>query len=123
MRVVTIIFSSLHQGVVLSRNPDGSYAWSRGYDGADIKSAPPIDDGRHCILLLDPDVNTKSAFENLPCIDRLGRPVWTAKLPTSPDGFVAVRSTPDGLVANTWSGIEIFLDQYTGLEMNRVFVK
>jgi hypothetical protein len=73
--------------------------------------------------LLDPDANAQSAFENLLWIDRLGRPVWTAKLPTSPDAFAAVRSTPDGLVTNTWRGIEIFLDQYTGLEMNRVFVK
>jgi hypothetical protein len=123
MRVMSVVFSSLHQGVVVSRNPDGSYSWSGQYNGAAIKSAVPIDDGKHCILLLDPDASKRSAYENLLCIDRKGSPVWTAKLPTSPDVFLEVTLTPEGLFAKTWSGLKVLLDQHTGAELKRIFVK
>jgi hypothetical protein len=120
---MSVVFSSLHQGVVVSRNPDGSYSWSGQYNGAAIKSAVPIDDGKHCILLLDPDASKRSAYENLLCIDRKGSPVWTAKLPTSPDVFLEVTLTPEGLFAKTWSGLKVLLDQHTGAELKRIFVK
>lgn len=120
---MSVIFSSLHQGVVVSRNPDGSYSWSGQYNGADIKRAVPSDDGRQCVLLLDPDASKRSAFENLLCIDRKGTPVWTAKLPTSPDVFLDVTSNPEGLLAKTWSGLKVLLDQHTGVELKRIFVK
>lgn len=120
---MSVVFSSLHQGVVVSHNLDGSYSWSGQYDGATIKRAVPSDDGKHCVLLLDPDASKRSAFENLLCIDRKGSPVWTAKLPTSPDVFLDVASTPEGLLAKTWSGLNILLDQHTGAELKRIFVK
>lgn len=118
-----IAFSSLDQGVVVSSNPDGSYSWSGQYNGAAIKRAVPIDAGNHCILLLDPDASKHSAFENLLCIDRKGTPIWTAKLPTSPDVFLEITPISEGLLAKTWSGLKVLLDQQTGAELKRIFVK
>jgi len=120
---MSVVFSSLHQGVVVSRNPDGSYSWLRQYNGAAIRRAVPSDDGKHRILLLDSDAIKRSAFENLLRIDRKGSPVWTAKLPTSPDVFLDVTSTPEDLLAKTWSGLNVLLDQHTGAETKRIFVK
>jgi hypothetical protein len=73
--------------------------------------------------LLDPDASQRSAFENLLCIDRKGSPVWTAKLPTSPDVFLEIAPTSDGILARTWSGLKVLLDQHTGAELKRIFVK
>jgi hypothetical protein len=107
----------------VSCNPDGSYSWSGEYDGTAVKRALPIDEGKRCILLLDPDANKRPAFENLLCIDQKGTLVWTAKLPTSPDAFLDVTSTPEGLLAKTWSGVTLLLDVRTGTELKRIFVK
>ena len=120
---MNVAFSSIHPTLVVSHNPDGSYSWSGQYNGADIKRALPSDDGEHCILLLDPDASKSSVFENLLCIDRQGSPIWAAKLPSTPDAFVDVKANAAGLVATTWSGWNIFLDQNTGTELKRVFVK
>jgi hypothetical protein len=117
-----VVFSSL-QGVVVSRNPDGSHSWSGQFNGADIKHAAPSDDGTLCVLLLDPDASKHSVFENLLCIDQKGTPIWTAKLPTSPDAFLDFTSTPEGILSTTWSGLKILLDQNTGRELKRTFVK
>ncbi|MBY6244015.1 hypothetical protein [Methylosinus sp. Sm6] len=119
---MNVVFSSL-QGVVVLRDADGVYSWSGQFNGVDIKRAVPSDDGKHCVLLLDPDASKCSAFENLLRIDRKGAPLWTAKLPTSPDVFLDVISTPEGLLATTWSGLRILFDQDTGAELKRTFVK
>jgi hypothetical protein len=120
---MSAVFSSLHRDVIMSHNPDGSYFWSGQYNGAAIKCAVPIDDGKHCIPLLDPDASKRSAFENLLCIDRMGVLFWTAKLPMSPDVFLNVTSNSEGLLANTSSGLKVLLDEHTGSESKRTFVK
>jgi hypothetical protein len=93
------------------------------YNGAAIKRAIPIEGGSRCILLLDPDASKRSVFEDLLCIDRSGRLVWMAGLPSNPDVFLEVALTSEGIVANTWSGLKILLDQRTGRELKRIFVK
>lgn len=123
MNASNVFFSSLHQSIVVSRSADGSCTWSGQYNGAVIKYAIPISDGKYCILLLDPDTCKRSAFENVLCIDRKGNPVWSAKLPTTPDVFLEITLTPDGLLAKTWSGLEVLLDQQSGTELKRIFVK
>ena len=122
---MSIVFSSL-QRIVVSRNPDGSYSWGGQYGGVDIKHAIPSDDGRRCVLLLDRDwgsANKRSTFENLVCIDQNGATIWVAKLPMTSDDFVTVQLTPEGLRATTWSGWSLLLDQETGAELGRTFVK
>lgn len=120
---MNIIFSSLQPEIVVTQNADGSYAWSGQYNGASIKRAIPIDEGKHCIILLDPDANKRSAFENLLCIDRKGEPIWIAKLPTSPDVFLDASLSSDGLLAHTWSGLQVLLNGNTGRELERKFAK
>ncbi len=88
-----------------------------------IKQAIPLNNGNRCILLLDPDATKRPAFENLLCIDRKGTAVWVAKLPTSLDVFLDATITRDGLEAHTWSGMNVVLDQNTGAELKRTFVK
>jgi hypothetical protein len=99
-----IMFSALKLGITIQRD-DGSIICSGTFEGASIKSAIPLADGARCILLLDPDASSASAFENLMCIDRAGDLIWRARLPTSPDVFVSVAQVSEGLVAKTWSGL------------------
>jgi hypothetical protein len=119
-----IVFSSRSHGIVVSRRSDGSLAWSGQYNGVAIRSAVVIDGGKRCVLLLDPDANLSSAFENLLCIDHMGRTVWTAKLPNEyQDVFVAIHPQKEGIWANTFSGFRILIDEHSGVELRRSFVK
>jgi hypothetical protein len=118
-----ILFASLQDGIMVSQQADGSLSWSGQYNGIAVRSAVPIEDGKRCILLLDPDANRNPTFENLLCIDQMGNRVWTAKLPTSPDVFVTLDARAEGIWANTWSGFKVLLDRHSGLELKRAFVK
>ena len=120
---MSIVFSSSSHGIFVSQRFDGSKSWSGQYNGVAIKSAVPIDGGKRCILLLDPDANQRSAFENLLCIDQNGNAVWTAKLPTSADVFVTIDAKEEGVWANTWSGFRVLIDEHSGTELKRAFVK
>jgi hypothetical protein len=83
----------------------------------------PLDGGDLRVLLLDPDASKHAAFENLLCIAKNGNLVWKAKLPTSPDAFLDVAVTSEGLQTSTWSGFTILLDSTTGAELKRTFAK
>jgi hypothetical protein len=120
---MTILFTSPSQGITVSRQADGSYSWSGQYGGMSLKGAVPIDKGRRCILLIDPDASKSTVFENLLCIDQGGGLIWTAKLPSSPDVFISVSGGADGIRANTWSGFRVSLDENTGIEKRREFTK
>jgi outer membrane protein assembly factor BamB len=120
---MSIIFSSLHHRIVVTKNADGSFSWTGQYNNTPIKCVIAIDNGNRCILLLDPDASTRPAFENLFCIDKNGNTIWTAKLPTSPDVFVEIIPTSDGVLAKTWSGFSVLLNQNTGIELKRKFIK
>ncbi|NML29630.1 hypothetical protein [Paraburkholderia antibiotica] len=120
---MSIIFSSVPSGVVVSQSKDGSYSWLGQYDGMSIKKAIPMGEGTCCVLLIDPDASNRSAFENLLCIDVNGRPTWIAELPTSPDVFLDVSLGSEGLIAHTWSGMQILLDTKSGIELDRKFNK
>lgn len=109
-------------------NPEDRYVTSIAadriqYDGIAIKSAIPIDGGRRCILLLDPDANQHAEFENLLCIDQNGATVWVAKLPASQDAFISMDSKDEGVWASTWSGFRMLFDTHSGFELQRTFVK
>lgn len=120
---MSVSFSSSAHGIIVSRRPDGSYSWSGHYSGMVIKSVVPIDCGKRCVLLLDPDANQRSAFENLLCIDEQGSVIWKAKLPTGTDAFVGIDSRNEGIWANTWSGYRVLIDEHSGKELTRTFVK
>jgi hypothetical protein len=120
---VIVVFSSLDKGVVVWRHEDGSYSWSGKFKSVDIRLAVPIENGERCVLILDPDSSTRSRFENMICIDRIGDINWIAKLPTNPDVFLDVQATDEGLVAKTWSGFKLILNPNTGAELERTFVK
>jgi outer membrane protein assembly factor BamB len=120
---MSIVFSSVDRGIVVTLDADGSPSWSGRYKGAPIKQAIPIDYGRLCILLIDPDVNQAPVFENLFCIDVSGNPVWIAKVPSSPDVFLEIIMGDDGLLAKSWSGFSVLLNKDTGSEIKRNFSK
>jgi hypothetical protein len=90
------VFSTLHQSFVVYRDADGSLSWSGQYYGVVIESALPIDDGKQCIVLLDPDASQRLIFENLLCIDQKKNVIWTAKLPSMPDRFVRIDQREGG---------------------------
>jgi hypothetical protein len=120
---MSIAFSTLDECIVVSENADGSLSWSGKYRGASIERAIPIDGGKRCVLLLDPDASQRSVFENLLCIDRSEKPIWFAKLLGNPDCFVRVDQTDEGILANTFSGWRVVLDQNTGMQLKTVFTK
>jgi hypothetical protein len=120
--MANVEFSSPKHGINVEID-EGSYICSGDYYGMPIKSALPIHGGAHCVLLLDPDASKAPAFENLICIDREGRVIWHAHLPTSPDAFLSIARIPEGILTKTWSGMSLVLDPVTGRELNRKFVK
>jgi len=120
---MSTVFSSPRHGLFVSQNADGSYAWSGQYNGVSIVRVIPLDGVSRCVLLLDPDASQRQAFENLLCIDRGGGAVWTARLHTSPDVFLGIVPTDEGIWANTWSGWRVLLDPNTGAELRGSFVK
>jgi outer membrane protein assembly factor BamB len=104
------------------RAADGSMRWS-DYDGKKVQSAFPSADGARCIILWDGDACAKPRFENLFCVDRNGKTIWTAPLPDTHDFFVEARMEPDGLHAWSWSGFRLDLDPADGHVMSREFTK
>jgi hypothetical protein len=119
---MSVVFSTT-QGIEVHLNDDGSHQCSSRYDGAVVRKAIPLADGKQCLLLLDPDMSDKPVFENLLCIDQSERLIWKAKLSSIPDVFVDVDLISEGVVANTWSGSRVVLDPHTGRELKRAFVK
>jgi hypothetical protein len=120
---MSIVYSSPKHSIVVLRQADGSLLWSGRYYGMDIKAAVPTDDGKRCILLLDPDARQRSVFENLLCIDQEGSVIWTAKLPDRPDCFVAIDPREEGIWANSWSCFRVLIDKNSGAELERIFTK
>jgi outer membrane protein assembly factor BamB len=120
---MNVIFSSVKSNIIVSQDENGSYSWLGRYDGMPIKQAIPTDGGTHCVLLLDPDASDCQTFRNLLCIDVNGRLIWNAELPTSPDVFLDVSLSPEGLIARTWSGMQVVIDGNSGGELNRQFNK
>ena len=120
---MSTVFSAPKQGIVVLQEADGSLSWSGQYNGVSVHTAIPIDGAHRCILLLDPDVNQCSAFENLLCIDEEGHTLWVAKLPSRPDVFVRIVKAEEGIWTNTWSGYRVLIDQRSGDTLKATFVK
>lgn len=118
-----ILFESGPNQIVVFSDAGNAPRWSGQYHGCSIKNAIPLNEGETCILLLDPDAVSDKQFRNLLCIDDSGRSSWIAELPSSPDVFVNVKVTEQGVVANTWSGFMLVLGKRSGKEINRKFVK
>lgn len=120
---MAVAFASLSNGIIVHQtNGEPPYVEGR-YEGMAVSAAIPLDRGIRCILLLDPDANTKQKFENLICINRSGAIEWRTPLPTSPDAFVAVEMVNGGIFAWSWSGHKIHLDPNTGKGIGRIFTK
>lgn len=68
--MMSVAFAASSAGIVVSQRSDGTVSWFGQYNGVATRHAVPIDGGERCILLLDPDANQRSAFENLLCIDQ-----------------------------------------------------
>jgi hypothetical protein len=104
------------------RAADGSMRWS-DYDGKKVRAAFPSADGARCIILLARGEWAKPRFENLFCVDRDGKTIWTAPLPGTHDSFVEARMEPAGLHAWSWSGFRLDLDPVDGHVMSQEFTK
>jgi len=88
-----------------------------------VNGALPIDNGSECVILLDPDASKEQTFDNLLRVGRDGNVVWKAELPQDHDAYVSFHRTPEGLVANSWSGYRVRLDLATGKIIEKQFVK
>lgn len=104
-------------------DPEHLRVSARDFDGSRIKHASPLENGERCIILLDPDSNRDSIFRNLICIDQNRSVIWKAQLPSSPDVFLDFQLTREGVLARTWSGFNLLLDQENGRELSRIFAK
>jgi TRAP-type uncharacterized transport system substrate-binding protein len=108
-----------HSAEVRDVNP---HPWPQHYQGIPIRFAIPVGNGERCVVLLDNEA-IPALFNNLLCIDRSGKTVWTAKPATSTDSFVGVTRTSNGLFAWSWEAFRFRLDEETGAELDREFVK
>ena len=108
-----VLFAIESRLFAVFRDADGSLRWS-DYDGQKVRAAFPSSDGMRCNILLDPNATTKPRFENLFCVDRDGKMVWTAPLPQANDTFVDAQLEPDGLHAWSWSCRWIVFDPADG---------
>ncbi|HSQ65776.1 MAG TPA: hypothetical protein VLM85_21290 [Polyangiaceae bacterium] len=90
-----------------------------------VKSVIPLAGEDICIVLLDPDVQLRSHFENVVCVDPHGGVVWRASLPTSgnDDCYLALAYEGGALVANSWSGFRVRIDPRGGRILDAVFTK
>jgi hypothetical protein len=117
-----VIFSIQSRLFAVFRDADGSTHWS-DYDGKKVSTAFPSDDGTRCVVLSHPDALVKTRFENLFCVDRDGKTVWTAELQDKHDRYVDANMESDGLHASTCSCYHMTLDPADGRVIRRVFTK
>jgi hypothetical protein len=117
-----VLFSIQSRLFAVFRDADGSTHWS-DYDGKKVSTAFPSDDGTRCVVLLDRVVPVKPRFENLFCVDRDGKTIWTAELPNTHDRYVEAKMESDGLHAWTRSGYYLTFDPADGRVIRRVFTK
>jgi hypothetical protein len=101
---------------------DGSIHWSE-YDGKKVTAAFPSADGARCVVLLDSQASPKPRFENLFCVDRSGKMLWTGELPDTHDCFIQAHMEPDGLHAWSFSGYWTVFDPADGHVIRREFGK
>lgn len=99
------------------------------WEGQPEESAPrtvlPLNNADDCIVLLGYEHSDAMPFENLLRLSPSGRVVWRAQLPSEEpnDAYVSLSRTPEGLVANSWSGYWVRLDEASGRIIERVFTK
>ncbi|MGP0093126.1 MAG: hypothetical protein ACLPKB_24775 [Xanthobacteraceae bacterium] len=117
-----VLFSVPSLQFEVVRYADGSVSWSE-YFGGKVKTAIPLDDGVHCVLLLDRATMELGADRNLICVARDGRIVWVAKLPQTHDAFLRVQMEGGKLYAHSWSSYRVTLDPATGETTELVFTK
>jgi hypothetical protein len=120
---MSIEFRAPTEGIVVKLDGTGNYSSTGSVAGISIKSAIPIDQGRKCIVLMNPDANMNNEFRNLKCIDESGAVIWIAKLPSIPDVFLDIETHHGNVLAKTWSGHSILIDAHSGIELRRVFTK
>jgi hypothetical protein len=102
---------------------ENTYFVAGTFKGQPVKTALPIDNGERCIILLDPDATKIAKFDNLFCIDRSERKIWSAKLPGPGDAFTEISFCPKGIQAYSWSGFSVTINIEDGVAIDSKFTK
>jgi hypothetical protein len=88
----------------------------------DVSKTLPCSDG-HIVLLDYYQASQSKVWANLRRINSSGQVVWAASPPNSSDIFTNVEYRDGRLVAWTWGGFMISIDQETGKPIEALFTK
>lgn len=103
----------------------GRTLWrGRPLDGVP-RSVLALEGSNDCIVLLRYEDAPAGPNTNLLRLAPTGEIVWRAGLPSDEanDTYVSVSRTADGVVANSWSGYWVRVDESSGMILERVFTK
>lgn len=106
-----------HENIISINNNDYKLEFS-------IKEAFLLDD--KVIVLFDPDsyISKFGQFRNLIALDKFGKTIWIAELPTTSSGdcyYMVVSRSP--LIANSFQSYTCEIDPETGRIKNKIFYK
>jgi hypothetical protein len=93
------------------------------FGGVPVYKILPLLSGDRCLVLLDPGFSKAPTFENLLCVEPLGRVVWRAELPKPHDAFADVLLVGTHIEARTWNGYRVEIDPATGTSREIGFSK
>ncbi len=118
-----LVFSTRSLKVWQANERRATYFVAGSFEGIPIKTAIPFNDGKRCIILLDPDCLKRGAFNNLFCIDESEQKIWIAELPSNNDVFTEVTINSENIKAYAWSGVVTTFDIENGRVTSRNFTK
>jgi len=116
---------TVQDGKLVAKESAGRVLWSGRPDGAAPRTVVPVPDGQDCIVLLRYEDSDAHPFANVLRVTPNGSVLWRAPLPSEEpnDAYVSLSKAAEGLVANSWSGYWVRLDEASGRILERVFTK
>lgn len=119
----SLLFTRDGNELVVSDASSGAVLWHGQPIGAPVEDVHQLGPDA-ALVLCDYMAGPPGPFQNLICVDSLGRVVWRAELPTSSntEAYVNIDTTMR-ISANSWSGHCVTLDRSSGKIIDDVFAK
>jgi hypothetical protein len=119
------ILWKVQDGKLVAAESTGRVLWTGRLDNTAPRTVLAVEGGEDCIVLLRYEDSDAHPFANVLRVTPSGGVTWRAALPSDEpnDAYVSVSRAPDGLVANSWSGYRVRLDESSGQILERVFTK
>jgi outer membrane protein assembly factor BamB len=121
-----VVFSLLNREIVAADAQTGAPLWAVLPFGHPVLDLVQLPDAPVAVALLDSSGTLSEAFESVVAIDREGKVLWRAPLPTSLsfDTFTAIELVDDSrITAYSWSGYLLEIDAESGTVLSSTFTK